>query len=119
MDNKLKAAVYSIHAVILLEYGIIHKNHNFAKIACDLDPDTSHWWHIYACVLSQGQGIFGKRLCLKTEFIRTVRRAVLTSDKINTSSVDSFVLATLNQFMAKKHQTSIFESMNSSEYTVR
>lgn len=119
MNNKLKAAVNTIHAAILMEYGNGQEDHKYAKLACSLDPDSSHWWHIYACVLAKGQVLSRKNLSLKNETIKTVKRAVLTSDITNISSVDSFVLTTLNQVMTNERRTSVFESINNSKYSVR
>jgi hypothetical protein len=118
MDDKLKAVVHIIHAAILMEYGINQECYKYAQIACNLDPNTSHWWHIHACVLTKRQFLFRKKLSLNTKIIETVKRAVMTSDKINTS-VDSFVLITLNEVVKNEFQISDFESINYSEYTVR
>uniref|UniRef100_A0A2S2QZ41 ribonuclease H n=1 Tax=Sipha flava TaxID=143950 RepID=A0A2S2QZ41_9HEMI len=116
MDDKLKAVVHIIHAAILMEYGINQECYKYAQIACNLDPNTSHWWHIHACVLTKRQFLFRKKLSLNTKIIETVKRAVMTSDKINTS-VDSFVLITLNEVVKNEFQISDFESINYSEYT--
>lgn len=119
MNDKLKAAVLTIHAAILMEYGINEEYYKYAKIACNLDPNTSQWWHIYACLLTKKQFLFRKQLNLNTEIIKTVKRAVMMSKQINTSSVDSFILTTLNEVVENELQISVFESINHSEYTVR
>lgn len=121
MDNKSKAAVHAIHAVILVEYS---QNLNcfknaceYAKRACELDPETSHWFHIYSLVLiAQRQSVHAHNLYpTENEIQLAIQRAVMFSDEKSTCSINSLILTYLNQFVASNCQMalSVSKTVNS------
>lgn len=122
MDDKSKAAVHAIHAAILIEYGDdldCFKNAcEYAQKACILDPETSHWFHIYSLVLiAQRQFIHTLKYTIDKSFLLTskldpaeneirltIQKAVTYSGIKSTCYVNSFALTTLNQFFAHEFQ---------------
>lgn len=142
MDTKSKAAVYAVRAVILIEYG---ENLNYFKNACkyaykacELDPDTSHWFHIYSLVLiAQRQFIHSQALYkTKNQLLYTndecptekkinlaIQRAIIYSEEKCTYSVDSFLLTTLSQYLADEIQLALnglqFLKTSNPKYVVR
>lgn len=128
MDNKTQAAVHAIHAVILIEYGESLDSFinacKYACRACELDPKTSHWFHINSLVLAvQRQFVLTHKseianigslysyeeLCpTENEINLAIRRAVLSSDGNHTCSIYSLVLTTLNQFTPLEIQPSLY-----------
>lgn len=142
MDNKSKAAVYAIRAALLTEYGksleCFKNASKYAKKACELDPKTSYWLHIYLLVLTaQRQFVYThelysteikllqkNNLCpTENEINLAIQRAVNFSDAKNTSSVNLLVISTLNELLANEFQVAqnglpVFKTVNS-EYTVR
>lgn len=130
MDNKSKAVVYAIHAAVLIEYGESHdcfKNACiYAKKACELDPETYHWFHIYSLILIiQRQFVHThelytrKRLLFHTnkmcpsenEINLAIQQAFMFSNGKSTCSINSFVLANLNQFSTKENQMTLNRSI--------
>lgn len=122
MDNKSKAAIYATHAAILIEYGEnldCFKNAcEYAKKACVLDPQTSHWFHIYSLVLiTQRQFVLtleytkdkllllaNKSYLAENEIILAIQKAVTFSSIKSTFYVNSLVLTGLNQFSINEFQ---------------
>lgn len=114
MDDKSKAAVHAIHAVILIEYS---ENLNsflnackYANKAIELDQKSSHWIHIKSLVLAAQkhyaleQKLKTKNDELENEINLAIRRAVISSDGNCTRSVTSLALTALNQFLANGFQ---------------
>lgn len=64
MDKKSRAVVHAIRAAVLTEYGGNTINYKkaceCAKKACELDPNTSHWFYIYSLALT------AQRTCLQS-----------------------------------------------------
>jgi len=56
MNSKSRASVYAIRAAVLIEYGenivYLSKACDVAKLACDLDSKTSHWFYIHSLALT-------------------------------------------------------------------
>ncbi|KAL4120061.1 hypothetical protein QTP88_012804 [Uroleucon formosanum] len=123
MDNKSKAAVYTIRAVILVEYGrsleCFKNASKYAKEACTLDPKTSHWFHIYSLVLiAQRQFVYThelystERLLLQknglcpteNEINLAIQQAISSSNGKNTYSVNLLVLTSLNELLKNELQ---------------
>lgn len=123
MDNKSKAAVHAIRAAILIEYGVnpdYYKNAcKYAKLAIELDSATSHWFHIYALVLTTQREFLRSHELFTTErqFLRTnelcsteneinlaIQQAIMSSTVDNTCSLNSLVLTVLNQFIKNEFQ---------------
>lgn len=56
MDSKSRAAAHAIRSALLTEYGgnalNFKKACEYAKKACDLDPNTAHWFYIYSLALT-------------------------------------------------------------------
>jgi len=142
MDKKSKAAVYAIRAAILIEYGkslkCFKNASKYAKEACELDPETSHWFQIYSLVLTtQRQFVYThkvystERLLLqKNAFCPTeneinlaIQRAVSSSARKNTYSVNLLVLTSLNELLANEFQVAQngfpVSKTDNSEYIVR
>lgn len=122
MDDKSKAVVYAIHAAVLIEYSesydCFENACKYAKKACELDPDNYHWYHIYSLVLiAQRQFVHTHELYTKerlffhtnkmcpseNEINLAIQQAFMFSDGKNTCSVNSLVLANLNQFLANEN----------------
>jgi len=142
MNNKSKAALFAIRASILIEYGrsleCFKNASKYAKEACELDPKTSHWFHIYSLVLTaQRQFVYTHELystetlllqknmlCpTENEINLAIQRAVSSSDGKNTYSVNLLVLTSLNELLANEFQVAqkglpIFKA-DDSEYIVR
>lgn len=142
MDNKSKAAVYAIRAAILVEYGnsleCFKSASKYAKEACELDPKTSHWFHIYLLVLTaQRQFVYThklystERLMLQknalcpteNEINLALKQATSSSDGRNTYSVNLLVLTFLNELLDNEFQVAqnglpVFKT-DDSEYIVR
>lgn len=140
MNNKSKAALFAIRAAILIEYGksleCFKNASKYAKEACELDPKTSHWFHIYSLVLTaQRQFVYThelystERLLLQknmlcpteNEINLVIQRAVSSSDGKNTYSVNLLILTSLNELLANEFQVTqkglpVFDD---SEYIVR
>lgn len=116
MDNKSKAAVHAIHAVILIEYSKsinCFKNAcKYAKKACELDPETSHWFHIYTLVLiAQRQSALTKNLCTTDNEIHlAIHQAVMFSDGKSTYSINSLISTVLNTFVQSDYQMALLTS---------
>lgn len=114
MDDKSKAAVHAIHAVILFEYGEnIDSFLNACKYgnkAIELDQKSSHWIHIKSLVLvaqkhyTLKQKLKTKNNELENEINLAIRLAVISSDGKCTRSVTSLALTALNQFLANGFQ---------------
>lgn len=123
MNNKSKAALIAIRAAILIEYGrsleCFKNASKYAKEACELDPKTSHWFHIYSLVLTaQRQFVYThelystERLLLQknmlcpteNEINLAIQRAVSSSDGKNTYCVNLLVLTSLNELLANEFQ---------------
>jgi len=142
MDNKSKAAVHIIRAAILVEYGrsleCFKNASKYAKEACELDPKTSHWFHIYSLVLTaQRQFVYRhklystERLLLQknalcpteNEVNSAIQQAISSSDGKNTYSVNLLVLTSLNELLENEFQVAqnglpVFKT-DDSEYIVR
>lgn len=123
MDNKSKAAVYATRAAILIEYGksleCFKNASKYAKEACELDPTTSHWFHIYSLVLTaQRQFVYThelystERLLLQKNALCptenqinfAIQQAISSSDGNNTYSINLLVLTSLNELMDNEFQ---------------
>ncbi|XP_060853539.1 uncharacterized protein LOC132931653 [Rhopalosiphum padi] len=121
MNNKSKAALYAIRAAILIEYGksleCFKNASKYAKEACELDPKTSHWFHIYSLVLTaQRQFVHThdlystERLLLQknalcpteNEINLAIQQAISSCDGKNTYSVNLLVLISLNELLANE-----------------
>jgi len=142
MNNKSKAALYAIRAAILIEYGksleCFKNASKYAKEACELDPKTSHWFHIYSLVLTaQRQFVHThdlystERLLLQknalcpteNEINLAIQQAISSCDGKNTYSVNLLVLISLNELLANEFPVAqkglpIYQA-NDSEYIVR
>lgn len=128
MDNKSKAAIYAIHAAILIEYGenldYFENACEYAKKACILDPETSQWFHIYSFVLiAQRQFLhtkdktflhLNKLYLTEDEIILAIKKAIISSPKKSSCCVNSLVLTTLNQFQMESNKVSVLK-----KHTVR
>lgn len=125
MDNKSKAAVHAIHAVILIEYSksinCFKNASKYAKKACELDPETSHWFHIYTLVLiAQRQSVHTENLCITEKEIHlAIQQAVMFSDGKNTCSINSLISTVLNKFVAIDYQKALFTSKTFNSNIVR
>ncbi|VVC40329.1 Hypothetical protein CINCED_3A006327 [Cinara cedri] len=122
MNNKAKATIYAIHAVILIEYNEhlnCFKNAcEYANEACILDPEISDWFHIYLFVLITQRRFMHSSKCTSdksvlltnklypgdNEIRLTLQKALTSSGIKSTRYVNSLVLAALNQFFATEFQ---------------
>ncbi|XP_022166150.1 uncharacterized protein LOC111030787 [Myzus persicae] len=78
MNSKSRASVHAVRAAVLTEYGenivYLSKACDMAKLACDLDPKTSHWFYIHSLALT------AERKCLMAHKLKP------TDDEINAIS---------------------------------
>lgn len=89
MDSKSKATVNAVCAAVLTEYGgnsyIFKKACTSAKKACELDPNTSHWFYIYSLALTtQRQFLQSHKSNPSENEINTIQQAIMLSDGKNT-----------------------------------
>lgn len=133
MNNKTKAAVYAIRAIILIEYSEdldFFKNAcQYADDACALDPKTSHWFHIYALVLiAQRQFLIVHKIRYTTDELRTIeneihlaiRRAVMSLDIEHTHSLDSLFNQLLTNIVQRNQNgATVLKTTVNSKYNVR
>lgn len=90
MDSKSRATVYAVRAAVFTEYGgsphIFKKACNSAKKACDLDPNTSHWFYIYSLALTTQRQFLHSHKSNPTENeINAIQQAIMLSDGKNTA----------------------------------
>lgn len=133
MNNKTKAAVYAIRAIILIEYGEdldYFKNAcQYADDACALDPKTSHWFHIYALVLiAQRQFLIFYKIRytadklhpIENEIHLAIRRAVMSLDIKHTHSLDSLFNQLLTNIVQRNlNVPTVLKQTVNSKYNVR
>lgn len=89
MDSKSRAAVHAVHAAILNEYvgnpTFFKKATEYAKKACDLDPNTSYWFYVYSLALTAQRHYLHTRKSKPTDGeINAIQQAILLSDGKNT-----------------------------------
>jgi hypothetical protein len=87
MNFKSRATINAISAAVLTEYGAnniiyLQKACNNAKIACDLDPITSHWFYTYSLALTANRQFSHKSNPTKNE-INAINQAVMLSNGEN------------------------------------
>lgn len=133
MNNKTKAAVYAIRAIIFIEYSEdldYFKNAcQYADEACALDPKTSHWFHIYALVLiAQRQFVIIHKIRYTTDKLHTIeneihlaiRRAIMSLDIKHTHSLDSLFNQLLTNIVPRnQNRSTVFKKTVNSKYNVR
>lgn len=89
MDSKPRAAVHSVRAAILTEYGgiCLKKACEYAKKACDLDPKTANWFYIYSLSLTaQRRFLHSYKSCPSCPAeneIDSIQQAVMLSEEKN------------------------------------
>lgn len=89
MDSKSRATIFAIRAAVLTEYGdnlvYLKKACECGKKACELDPNTPHWFYIYSLALTAQRRFINTRKSCPTEFeINAIQQAILLSDGKNT-----------------------------------
>lgn len=86
LDSKSKAAVYAIRATFCIEIGgkELENVVQYAKKACDLDPDTAQWHYFHSLAMTaQRQYLHSNKSCpTETEF-DAVQHAIILANEPN------------------------------------
>lgn len=90
MDSKSRATIHAIRAAVFTEYGgsphIFKRACDSAKKACDLDPNTSHWFYIHSVALTtQRQFLHSHKSYPTDNEINAIQQAIMLSDGKNTT----------------------------------
>ncbi|XP_001944436.2 uncharacterized protein LOC100160066 [Acyrthosiphon pisum] len=90
MDSKSKATIHAIRAAVFTEYGgsphIFKRACDSAKKACDLDPNTSHWFYIHSIALTTQRQFLQSHKSYPTDNeINAIQQAIMLSDGKNTA----------------------------------
>lgn len=86
MNSKSKAAVYAIRATFCMEIGgkELENVVQYAKEACDLDPDTPQWHYFHSLAMTaQRQYLHTNKSCpTETEF-DAIQHAIILANEPN------------------------------------
>ncbi|CAI6362031.1 unnamed protein product [Macrosiphum euphorbiae] len=86
LDSKSRAAVNALHSAVCLEIGgkSLHNVVQYAKTACELDPDTVQWnYYLSVAMTAQRQYLNTNISCPTEDEFDSIQQAVLLSNEPN------------------------------------
>lgn len=86
LDSKSRAAVNALHAAVCLEIGgkSLQNVVQYAKIACELDPDTVQWNYYLSIVMTAQRQYLNTNISCPTEDeFDSIQQAVILSNEPN------------------------------------
>lgn len=86
MNSKSKAAVYAVRAAFCIEIGgkELENVVEYAKRACDLDPDTAEWHYFHSLAMTaQRQYLHTNKSCPTDAEFDAIQHAIILANEPN------------------------------------